>query len=140
MRENPINPFQTAVMPALSSAAFGPLKYSSTTALMGLAEDSMSLDTILSAAACLSVNTILTLMARGVGVSEGVYVTVGVNEGVIVGVLLGVCDGVIVAVAEGVKVGVLEGVNVAVGVRDGVKVGVLEGVRVGVLLGVNVGV
>ena len=91
-------------MPALSSAAFGPLKYSSKTALIGLAEERMSLDTILSEGACLSVKTILTLMNRAVGVSEGVLVIVGVKEGVIVGVWLGVRDGVTVAVAEGVKV------------------------------------
>ena len=127
-------------MPAFSSAALGPLKYSSTTALIGLAEERISLETILSAGACLSVNTILTLTIRGVGVSEGVYVTVGVKEGVIVGISLGVLDGVIVVVADGVKVGVLEGVSVAVGVLLGVKVEVYEGVTVGVCDGVTVAV
>jgi hypothetical protein len=124
MREYPIKPFQTAVTSALSSAALGPLKYSSTTASMGLAEERISLVTILSSDVCLSVKTILTLTVRGVGVNEGVFVTVGVKEGVIVGVLLGVRDGVMVAVADGVKVGVLVEVRVAVDVRDGVKVGV----------------
>jgi len=105
-------------MPAFCSAAFGPLKYSSTTALMGLAEERISLETILSAGGtlfpddCLSVNTTLTLMIRGVGVSDGVFVIVGVKEGVTV------------AVAEGVKVSVLVGVAVAVGVLLGVNVGV----------------
>ncbi len=50
--------------------------------------------------ACFSVNTILTLTVSGVGVNDGVFVTVGVKEGVMVGVLLGVRDGVTVAVAE----------------------------------------
>ncbi len=117
-----MNPFQAAVMPAFSSAALGPLKYSSTTALIGLAEERISLVTVLSEDVSLSVNTILTLMVSGVGVSEGVYVTVGVKEGVIVGVLLGVRDGVIVAVSVGVNVGVLEGV--VVGVLVSVDVGV----------------
>ena len=107
-----MNPFHVGIMPAFSSAALGPLKYSSTTALMGLTDERISLETILFEVVCLSVNTMLTLTIRGVGVSESVYVTVGVKEGVIV------------AVAEGVNVGVLDGVNVAVGVRDGVKVGV----------------
>ena len=146
MREYPIKPFQTAVMPAFSSAALGPLKYSSTAAFIGLADERMSLETILSAGralfpdTCLSLNTILTLTIRGVGVSEGVYVRVGVKEGVTVGVLLGVLDGVIVAVAEGVEVGVLVDVQVAVGVLLGVKVGVCEGVMVGVCDGVTVAV
>ena len=105
-------------MPAFCSAAFGPLKYSSTTALMGLAEERISLGTILLEGRmlfpddCLSVNTMLTLMVRGVGVSDGVFVIVGVKEGVTV------------AVAEGVKVSVLVGVEVAVGVLLGVNVGV----------------
>ena len=117
-----MNPFQVGVMPAFCSAALGPRKYSSTTALMGLAEERISLDTILSAGrmvfpdACLLVNTILTLTTRGVGVRDGVFVRVAVKEGVVVGVLLGV------------NVGVSEGVNVVVG--DGVKVGVLNGVAV----------
>ncbi len=112
MREYPINPFHKTVMPAFSSAALGPLKYSSTTALIGLADERISRETILSAGralfpgACLSLNIILTLTVRGVGVGEGVNVTVGVKEGVIVGVLLGVRDGVIVAVVDGVTVGV----------------------------------
>ena len=118
MREYPINPFQVAVISAFCSAAFGPLKYSSTTALMGSAEERISLETILSAGGtlfpdtCLSVNTILTLTTRGVGVSDGVYVMVGVKEGVTV------------AVADGVDVNVLVGVAVDVGVLLGVNVGV----------------
>ena len=146
MREYPIKPFQTAVMPAFSSAALGPLKYSSTTALMGLTDERISLATILSAGdalfpdICLSPNTILTLTVRGVGVNDGVYVRVGVKEGVTVGVLLGILDGVIVAVADEVEVGVLVNVQVAVGVLLGVKVGVCEGVRVGVCDGVTVAV
>lgn len=43
-----MNPFQMAVKPAFSSAAFGPLKYSSTTALIGFTDDNMSLVTTFS--------------------------------------------------------------------------------------------
>jgi len=118
IRLYPMKPFQIAAMPVLSSAALGPLKYSSTTALIGLAEERISLVTVvldgskLFPEACLLVNTMLTLTVRGVGVNDGVFVMVGVKDGVIVGVLLGVREGVMVAVAEGVKVGVLDGVSV----------------------------
>ena len=133
-----MNPFQTAVKPAFSSAAFGPLKYSSITAPMGLTDDNISLVTtfsyggVRSPSNCLSVNTILTLITGGVDVCVGVGVFVDVNDGVIVGVLLGVCEGVTVTVADGVKVEVLEGVVVAVGISLGVVVGVNEGVTVAV--------
>jgi hypothetical protein len=50
----------------------------------------ISLETIFSMgaallpSACFSLNTILTFTVRGVGVKDGVYVIVGVNEGVTV--------------------------------------------------------
>ena len=105
-----MKPFHTAVRPAFSSAAFGPLKYSSITAPMGLTDDRISLVTTFSYGGvsfpsnCLSENTILTLITGGVDVCVGVAVFVGVNEGVTV------------AVTDGVKVGVLEDVALAVGV------------------------
>lgn len=89
---------------------------------------------------CLSVNTMLTLIISGVGVSVGVFVRVevGVREEVAVGVE--VREGVREGVAEAVTVleGVLVGMDVRV--REGVAVPVRVGVTVNVLLGVGTGV
>jgi hypothetical protein len=145
-----------AVTPAFCSAAEGPLKYSSTTAWMGLSEERICRVTAFSTGGSppmtgsLSGKTMLTLTRSGVAVGVGVKVLVGVKVGVNVAVLdgvkVGVFEGVKVAVLDGVKVGVLEGVKVAVlvgvkvGVFEGAKVAVLDGVKVGVFEGVNVAV
>jgi hypothetical protein len=95
-----MKPFQTAVTPAFCSAAVGPLKYSSTTAFSGLAEDRIWRVTAFSTGSgpfivgCLSGKTMLTMITSGVAVAVGVGVFVGVLEGVLVGVLLGVNEGV----------------------------------------------
>ena len=74
----------------------------------------------------LEANTSIEYCAlEGVGVIEGVLVTLGVIEGVLDGVL----DGVLVTL--GVLEGVLEGVLVTLGVIEGVLEGVLEGEGVG---------
>jgi len=157
IRLYPIKPFQTALTPAFCSAAVGPLKYSSTAALIGFTEDRTSRVTAFSTGALfssdfLSGNTILTLTTSGVAVVVivGVGVFVGVTVGVLLGLRVGVREGVEVIVSVGVKVEVDVGLGVGVllGVREGVTVAVAEGltvrvddgVMVGVLLGVSVGV
>lgn len=96
MRLYPTKPFQYATRPASCSSAFGPLKYSSTTAAIGLIEERISLDVTFSNEAApfssrrLSVNTIFTFTISGVGVT----VTVGVLDGVYVAVLVEVTVGV----------------------------------------------
>ena len=100
MRLYPIKPFQTATTPAFCSAAVGPLKYSSTAALMGFTEDRISRETAFSTGraplivGCLSGNTMLILIVSGVAVAVGVDVFVTVKVGVTVDVLLGVNVGV----------------------------------------------
>ena len=129
----PTKPFQYAASPASCSALFGPLKYSSITAVTGLIEDGISLTTTFSNAdadaplssSCLSINTIFTLMKSGVGVLVGEDVTDGVNVFVAVGVLVLVdvdvnVAGFFVDVVVGVNVNVREGGND--GVKDGVGV------------------
>jgi hypothetical protein len=150
MRRYPTNPFQIAIRPPFCSAAFGPLKYSSTAAPTGLIDERISRDVAFSngavpfASNCLSVNTILILTVGGVGVDVGVsvFVEVGVCEGVTVADAVNV--GVIVR--EGVDdiVRVAEGLDEGVAVFDGVKLGVYDIVAVGagviVLVGVRDGV
>jgi hypothetical protein len=152
----PTKPFRYATRPAFCSTAFGPLKYSSITAVIGLIEEEIFLVAAFSnvdaplSSSCLSINTIFTLMASGVGVTVNVAVAdgvrVGVKEGVDVGliccVIVGVREDVAVAVADGVKVDVLEvdvledeilgmGEDVIAAVVDGVKVAVFDLVAVG---------
>ena len=77
-----------------------------------------------------------------VGVFDGVFVGVAVSVGVFVGVFVGVAVSVGVFVGVFVGVAVVDGVfvGVFVGVFDGVFVGVFDGVAVGVAVGVRVGV
>jgi len=156
----PTKPFQYATRPASCSTAFGPLKYSSSTAVTGLIEEGIFRVVAFSnvdgdaplSSRCLSINTIFTLMKSGVGVIVAVAVADGVkvevNDGLRVGVLLAVIVGEDVAdgVNDFVAAGTLVNVNVDVNtgtfvvVVDGVKVGVLVGAVVEVLLGVDVSV
>jgi hypothetical protein len=120
------------------------LKYSSNTAVTGLIEVEISLVAAFSnvdaplSRSCLSINTMFTLMERGVDVLVGVCekvavavargVKVDVLVGAIVGVLLGVGEDITAAVADGVKDGVFEfvavgGAWVTVDVKVKVKVG-----------------
>ena len=87
----------------------------------------------------LEANTSIEYCAlEGVGVIEGVLVTLGVIEGVLDGVIvtLGVLEGVLEGVLDGVLVIDIDGVLVGVLVID--IDGVLEGVIDGVLVGVGV--
>jgi hypothetical protein len=93
----PTKPFRYATRPAFCSTAFGPLKYSSITAVIGLIEEEIFLVAAFSnvdaplSSSCLSINTIFTLMVSGVGVTVNVAVAdgvrVGVKEGVDVGLI-----------------------------------------------------
>ena len=149
----PTKPFRYATRPAFCSTAFGPLKYSSIAAVIGLIEEEIFLVVAFSnvdaplSSSCLSINTIFTLMVSGVGVTVKVVVAdgvrVGVKEGVEVdvfcGVNVGVCEDVAIAVADGVKVDVLEDVILGMGEDVTVTVAVIDGVKVGVIELVEVG-
>jgi hypothetical protein len=140
MRLYPTNPFHTAIRPAFCSAAFGPLKYSSTTAPIGLTEDRISRVVAFSTGATLfsrtfaSVKTMLTLIVAGVGVAAGVWVRVCEGAAVAVDVRVGV------TVRDGVLVRVIVCVGVFATVDEAVTVRVIVAAREGVLAGVKVDV
>lgn len=104
IRSYPVKPSQIAVNPPLCSSAFGPLKYSSITAPIGLTDEKISLVTAFSGEAfpfvsrVLSGKTMLTLIANGVGV----VVEVGVREAVAVAVFVEVREFVTVKVSVSV--------------------------------------
>jgi hypothetical protein len=106
--------------------ALGPLKYSSITAVIGLTEEGIFLVVTFSneearfSISCLSINTMFTLMARGVCV------------------IVGVREDVTVAVADGLSVNVLEGLISGMAEADAVAVAVKTAVTVGVLIMVGV--